>query len=174
MSIILSFRLPGGAFDDILPPYRFATVIDDPTLTSTSTVFEQVFDCNNWEETPQPPREGPSQTPLLTRVKTERKYYGPLEGVGVIEYVFVYHPIAEGPSKYVDYIGYMHFKGTYDGGEPGEVVFKETGHYEGKAFSDLVAIEETATGGLKGLKISGSYVAADMKQIPCSFRVFKK
>lgn len=67
----------------------------------------------------------------------------------------------------------MHFKGTYNKGEPGEIVFKETGYYEGKAFSDFEAIEGTATGGLKGLKISGSYVAGDMKQIPCSFRVFK-
>ena len=134
-----------------------------------------MFDCNNWEETPQAPREGPTLAPVLTRVKTEREYYnGPLEGVGVMEYVFVYHPNAEGPSKYVDYLGWMHFKGTYNGGEPGEIVFKETGYYEGKANSDLEAIEGSATGGLKGLKISGSYVAGDMKQIPCSFRVFKK
>jgi hypothetical protein len=35
----------------------------------------------------------------------------------------------------------MRFKGTYDGGELGEVVFK----YEGNAFSDLVAIEDTTT-----------------------------
>ena len=151
----------------------FATVIDDPTLMNTD--FEQLFDCINWEETPQPPREGPSLTPLITRVKTERKFYnGPFEGTGVIEYIFAYHPIAEGPSKYVDYLGYMHFKGTYDGSEPGEIVFKESGYYEGKAFSELVAIENTATGGLKGLKISGSFVAGDMKQIPCSFRVFKE
>ena len=134
-----------------------------------------MFDCTTWEETPQPPREGPSDSPFVTRVKSERKFYkGPFEGIGVLEYVFVYRPNAEGPSKYVDYFGYMHFKGTYDGGEPGEIVFKETGHYEGKAFTDLEAIEGSATGGLKGLKISGNYIAGEMKEIPCSFRVLKQ
>jgi Protein of unknown function (DUF3224) len=145
------------------------------TQPSTGAVFEQKFDCTTWEETPQPPREGLCGSPLITRVKSERKFYdGSLEGTGVLEYVFAYHPNAEGPSKYVDYFGHMHFKGTYDGGEPGEIVFKETGHYDGKAYSNLEAIEGSATGGLKGLKISGNYVAGDMKQIPCSFRVLRQ
>jgi hypothetical protein len=121
-----------------------------------------VLYCTNWKRHPNHhARARLLLRSLITCVKTEHNG----EGIVVLEYVFVYHPIAEGPSKYINHYGYMHFKGTYDGGEL-RVVFKETGHYERNAFPDLVAIENTATGGSTYLAVRKRHAHMLKETIP--------
>jgi hypothetical protein len=103
---------------------------------------------------------------LLRSLITEHKLYKrALREIIVLEYVFVYHPIADGPSKYIDHYGYMYFKGTYDGGVA-RVVFKETRYYERNAFPDLVAIEDTATGGSTYLAVRKRHAHMLKETIP--------
>ncbi|KAG9080883.1 hypothetical protein FRC06_006033 [Ceratobasidium sp. 370] len=71
----------------------------------------------------------------ITRVRSERKFTGAMTGTGT-----------------------CHFKGSIDGSPEGEVVFLATnGTFISTAEADWTVDENTAIGGLKGLKGKGGY-----------------
>jgi hypothetical protein len=64
----------------------------------------------------------------------------------------------------------MHFKGTIDGSEGGEVVFLvQEGSYTDAARAEWVVDEKSATGGLKGLKGRARYESRGMKDCQAWF-----
>ncbi|KAG8751721.1 hypothetical protein FRC12_012295 [Ceratobasidium sp. 428] len=100
----------------------------------------------------------------ITRVRTERKFTGAMEGTAVAEYIITYHPDSKSPSgphagkPTSSYVGTCHFKGSIDGSPEGEVVFLATnGIFVITAKADWTVDEKTAIGGLKGLKGKGGY-----------------
>lgn len=98
-----------------------------------------------------------------------------MEGTGVAEYVMVYHPsdATDAHAMTASFAGLMVFKGTLDGGEPGEVTFVTTGKYDKTADAQWVVDEKTATGGLKGIKGTGGYSSAGMKGTKVSLDIQK-
>jgi hypothetical protein len=77
-------------------------------------------------------------------------------GKGVFSYIMVYHPTSDGHSA-GSYNGLMHFIGSVEGSEEGEMVILVKGKFDGKPIAELVIDEGTTTGGLKGLKGKGGY-----------------
>ncbi|KAG9089285.1 hypothetical protein FS749_001450 [Ceratobasidium sp. UAMH 11750] len=100
----------------------------------------------------------------ITRVRSERKFTGAMEGTAVAEYIICYHPDSKSPEgphagkPTSSYVGTCHFKGSIDGNPEGEVVFLATnGTLITTAEADWTVDEKTAIGGLKGLKGKGGY-----------------
>ncbi|KAG8850451.1 hypothetical protein FRB96_009696 [Tulasnella sp. 330] len=103
----------------------------------------------------------------ITRCRTDRVFKGEsnrMQGKGAAEYTMVYHENGETDphKKTASYAGLMHFTGTIDGGEEGEVVFITTGTYDKGVDASWTIDPKTATGGLKGLKGKGGYTSTGM------------
>lgn len=100
----------------------------------------------------------------ITRLRSDRVFAGEsnrMQGKGVAEYTMVYHENGEtDPHKMTaSYAGLMHFTGTIDGGEEGEIVFMTTGTYDKGVEASWIVDSKTGTGGLKGLKGKGGYAS---------------
>ena len=119
----------GGAGQEV----KFKTFFDLQSLRFHScrncfTSLKATFDTMNWDEKLIVNK---GATNKITRVRTERTFKGDFVGTGIFEYIFSYHPKGDAARldpnhpEYgtVTYTGLMHFKGTVDGSDPGEVVF---------------------------------------------------
>jgi hypothetical protein len=142
------------------------------------TGLKATFDTINWDEKPV---ELQGSAVKVTRVRTDRVFSGDVAGTAATEYVFSYHPKADDNKDLdpahpghgtVNYVGLMHFKGTVDGSEVGEVVFLLTkGEYTDAARGEWVVDEKSAIGGLKGIKGRGGYESKSMKGTPAWFEL---
>ncbi|KAG8709316.1 hypothetical protein FRC08_018414 [Ceratobasidium sp. 394] len=104
----------------------------------------------------------------ITRVRSERKFTGAMEGAGKQQTRLVHitcnHPDSKSPDgphaekPTSPYVGICRFKGSIDGSPEGEVVFLAThGTFSTTAEADWTVDEKTSIGGLKGLKGKGGY-----------------
>ncbi|KAG8995185.1 hypothetical protein FRB94_007583 [Tulasnella sp. JGI-2019a] len=130
----------------------FSVVIENPCTAK--------FDTAGWDEKPIVEIAGSKLK--ITRVRSERVFGGEdnrLQGKGVAEYTMVYHESASADphDATASYAGLMHFTGTLDGGEAGEVAFITTGVYDKGVDATWTVDPKTAKGGLKGLKGKGGY-----------------
>lgn len=154
-------------------------------IASSSLEIEASFNSDTWDE-----KDVALTTDAkfrITRTRTERTFTGGMNGKGVTEYTFVYHPKEtsgdageEGEAKpdphsnasgMVTYNGLMHFKGSVEGIEgEGEVAFEVEGTWakDGvmSALGKWKTIPGTGTGGLKGLSATGGYESTG-KVTPC-------
>lgn len=119
---------------------------------SESTTFQ----VTSWNEDAAQELDGGIK---ITRARVTQLYEGYIEGEGSVEYV-MYHR-ADGSAIFV---GIEHVVGAV-GGKPGSLALQHTGVFEGgSAKSAWLIVPDSATGGLKGMKGSGSFVAGhDMK-----------
>ena len=87
----------------------------------------------------------------------------------------VYHGPEGGDAHAMgaSYSGLMIFKGTFDDRPEGEITFMTTGTHskEKGAVAEWKADPDTATGGFKGLKGIGGYVATTMSATPCTLQL---
>ncbi|QRV84598.1 hypothetical protein RhiJN_12614 [Ceratobasidium sp. AG-Ba] len=122
--------------------------------------LKATFVTTTWDETVVSGEDTPTQ---IKRVRTERKFSGAMEGLGIMEYVMCY-PYSKCPAGQLagkptfTWQGICHFRGTIDGSPPGEVILLTTnGSFVETAEAQWTIDEKTGSGGLKGLKGRGGY-----------------
>ena len=92
----------------------------------------------------------------ITRAHVTQTYSGSIEGEGRVEYTMFYR--GDGTAAFV---GFERIEGTVEG-KKGAFILQHRGTYEeGAARSEWFVVPATGSGGLEGLKGSGSYEAGE-------------
>ncbi len=106
------------------------------------------FEVKSWDEKSYSEIDGQSK---LVRADVVYTYHGDLEGEGKIAYLMCYSS-----NNIAYFIGYDQVTGRL-GDRSGSFVLQHIGTYEGGAVKDaLTVVPGSATGGLSGLRGSGS------------------
>jgi len=119
-----------------------------------------VFEVKSWDEKPYLQLDASSK---LTRASVTKTFRGDLTGNATSESLMFYH--ADGSATFV---GLEHIEATI-GGRTGSFVLQATGTYrDGTATADCTVVPGSGTGGLRGLRGVGRYVArhADYPNVP--------
>ncbi|MFB3739598.1 MAG: DUF3224 domain-containing protein [Candidatus Velamenicoccus archaeovorus] len=106
------------------------------------------FEVTSWDEQPYEELEGGGK---LTRAAVTQRFEGDIEGEGAVQWLMAYRP--DGTARYV---GLQRITATI-GGRSGSVVLETVGEYDGEeARSTWSVVPGSGTGGLEGLRGSGS------------------
>jgi hypothetical protein len=114
------------------------------------------FEIQHWDEQPyQEIGDGAK----LSRASVTNAFQGDIEGEGTLEYLMMY-PDAESAS----FVGHERVVGRL-GGRAGSFVLQHTGSYgDGMAQGTFVVVPGSGTGGLRGLRGEGGFVAQHGEQ----------
>jgi hypothetical protein len=97
----------------------------------------------------------------MTKASVEYEFVGELVGTGHTEYLmfYTYSDEKDQHKSRAEYVGLLHFHGTVAGKE-GTFTLIDTGtHRDGTADSILKIVDDSGTGGLKGIRGTASYKA---------------
>ena len=106
------------------------------------TTVQPTFGIERWDE--HPTWEGDDRK--ITRATVVKRYRGPLEATGTMEYV-----MADAPDGAARYAGLERVEGTLEG-RRGAFVFEDTGEFrDGVAASNFRIVDGSGTGDLAGI-----------------------
>ena len=128
------------------------------------TIIRAIFSVQSWQEQAV---HGGDDPPRVTRVATDRRYTGELEGHGVASYHIAY-PLERPPY----FTGFEHFSGSC-GGRVGTLLIQLSGEFgaDGVVTEHAQIVPSSGTGGLAGATGEGGWRSAHAESYPLTLNI---